>query len=72
MAWLRRMNHQPTIVLHVRPAPGNWQAPPEKRLARLLKAMLRGYGWRCIACKTISGNDAGSNQERTKQWKQER
>ena len=39
------------IVLHVRPAPGHWQAPPMRRLARLLKAMLRGYGWRCVTCR---------------------
>jgi len=25
-----------------------WPNTPERRLARLLKAMLRGYGWRCV------------------------
>jgi hypothetical protein len=28
-----------------------WSAPAERRLARLLKAMLRGYGWRCVRCQ---------------------
>lgn len=41
------------IVLHLVPAAGNYLAPPEKRLARLLKAMKRGYGWRCVACRPV-------------------
>ncbi len=36
------------IVLHLRPEPGDWPAPHEKRLARLLKCALRAYGWRCV------------------------
>lgn len=28
-------------------------APPIKRLARLLKAMLRGYGFRCVRAREI-------------------
>lgn len=32
------------IVVEALPAP----APPERRLARLLKALLRGYGFRCL------------------------
>jgi hypothetical protein len=35
------------VSLTLRSEPGNWQSPPVKRLAILLKAMLRGYGWRC-------------------------
>ncbi len=26
----------------------SWAASPDRRLARLLKAMLRGYGFRCV------------------------
>jgi hypothetical protein len=29
--------------------PGSWQAPPIRRLARLLKAMLGGYDCRCVS-----------------------
>ena len=55
------------IVLHLTPAPGNYQAPPEKRLARLLKCMLRAYGWRCVACRPVTpanfrGNDAAAKE----------
>lgn len=37
-----------TYILQLRPTPGNWPAPPEKRLARLLKCALRSFGWRCV------------------------
>ena len=58
------MNQQPdnprvVIMLHLTPAPGNWQAPADRRLARLLKAMKRGYGWRCVACRPVAPADAG-------------
>lgn len=51
------MKHPPTIkdakiiVVHFVPAPGNWQAPPDKRLARLLKCALRAFGLRCLLCR---------------------
>jgi len=46
---------EPTIIeLHVTPTPGNHLAPPMRRLARLLKAMLRGYGWRCVQCRPVA------------------
>lgn len=52
------------VVLHLTPVPGNYLAPPEKRLARLLKAMLRAYGWRCTACRPVAPTDAGqANQQ---------
>ena len=35
------------VVLVIEPAAGYEGAPPDVRLRRLLKAMLRGYGWRC-------------------------
>jgi hypothetical protein len=31
------------IVLHLTPAPGNYLAPPEKRLGRRLKTTLRAH-----------------------------
>lgn len=40
-----------TYILQLRPTPGNWPAPPEKRLARLLKCALRSFGWRCVVCR---------------------
>jgi hypothetical protein len=48
------MNHRPRYSLELEPVPGNYLAPPEKRLARLLKTMLRAYGWRCNACHPVS------------------
>jgi hypothetical protein len=48
------MNHRPRYFLELEPVPGNYLAPPEKRLARLLKTMLRAYGWRCNACRPVS------------------
>lgn len=35
------------ILLRIRPVPGH-DAPPEIRLRRLLKVMLRGFGWQCV------------------------
>ena len=46
--------NKPRYRIELEPASGNYLAPPEKRLARLLKAMLRGYGWRCVACKPVA------------------
>jgi len=58
------MEKPPTIiVLHLTPAPGNWQAPPEKRLARLLKAMLRSWGWRCTRCQPAAPEDKPAQLE---------
>ena len=48
------MNPRPRYYLELEPVPGNYLAPPEKRLARLLKTMLRAYGWRCNACRPVS------------------
>jgi hypothetical protein len=48
------MNH-PRYHLELEPvASDRYQAPPEKRLARLLKCMLRAYGWRCTACRPVA------------------
>jgi hypothetical protein len=63
------MKPEPTIiVLHLRPAPGNWQAPPDRRLARLLKCMLRAYGWRCIGAREVLP-DAAEPTQRTPEAK---
>jgi hypothetical protein len=42
-----------TYLLKIRSASGHWTAPPTKRLARLLKAMLRGYGFQCLSCEPL-------------------
>ena len=44
-----------TVMVILVPEKGLWQSPPERRLARLLKAMLRGYGFRCIAVRELRG-----------------
>jgi hypothetical protein len=48
------------IVLHLTPAAGSWQAPPEKRLARLLETIVRAYGWRCVGCWPVAPAPAPS------------
>ena len=42
---------RPVYILELQALPSGFQAPPEKRLARLLKCMLRGYGFRCISAR---------------------
>jgi hypothetical protein len=49
-----------TVVIHLVPASGNWEAPPEKRLARFLKSALRAYGWRCVACRPVAPADGAA------------
>jgi hypothetical protein len=46
--------NRPRYHLELEPVAGNYLAPPEKRLARLLKAMLRAYGWRCTRCVPLA------------------
>lgn len=41
------------VTLVVTPVPGNWGAPPIVRLRRLLKAMGRGYGFRCLHVREL-------------------
>jgi hypothetical protein len=43
----------PCYVITLTPAAGPWLAPPVKRLARFLKAALRGYGLRCTDCREV-------------------
>jgi hypothetical protein len=40
--------------LTLRPEPGNWRAPADKRLALALKVLLRGYGLRCVTLREDS------------------
>ena len=54
---------KPRYHLELEPVPGNYQAPPEKRLARLLKTMLRGYGWRCLVCRPVAPPAPGQAPE---------
>ena len=42
-----------TLTVRTVPAGAFW-APPERRLARLLKALLRGYGFRCVSVKELA------------------
>ncbi len=41
------------VILRLRDTPGNHQNRAERRLARLLKACLRGYGWRCVSAVEV-------------------
>jgi hypothetical protein len=41
------------VALTLTPKPGNWRTPPLLRLRALLKAALRGYGWRCVSCRPV-------------------
>ena len=38
------------MIFHIslRPEPGNWRAPVDKRLALALKVLLRSFGMRCV------------------------
>jgi hypothetical protein len=40
------------FVLTLRAVPGNWQASPLVRLRRLLKCLLRGYGFKAVNIHT--------------------
>jgi hypothetical protein len=42
----------PCFVLTLRAVPSNWQVSPLVRLRRLLKCLLRGYGFRCVNIRT--------------------
>lgn len=47
-------HHQPDqcdVITRLHPLAGNWPAPPEERLARLIKCALRAFGQRCIRCE---------------------
>lgn len=38
------------VQLVIRPEPGpDWTVPPDVRLRRALKALLRSFGWRCVS-----------------------
>jgi hypothetical protein len=45
------MNTKPVYSLTLTPQPGTWRAQPEQRLRDALKALLRGYGLRCVSCR---------------------
>jgi hypothetical protein len=54
------------VTLTLRPSPGCWASPPMKRLALLLKAMLRAYGWRCVDIRTEQAGREPAGGEPTK------
>jgi len=41
----------PVYILELRAVPGNHRADPVQRLRALLKAALRGYGFRCLSAR---------------------
>lgn len=54
MANHREMN-EPLYILTIRALPD--AVAPERRLARLLKALLRAYGFRCVHLDTKKEDD---------------
>ena len=45
-------------LLILTPKPGNWRTPPLLRLRALLKAALRGYGFRATVCRPVAPDPA--------------
>ncbi len=58
------MASQPSYQLTLRPL--ERQTPAINRLRSALKALLRGYGFRCVACQVVP---AGDDQQATDQDK---
>jgi hypothetical protein len=60
------------IILTLRPEPGDFTAPPDVRLRKLLKILLRVFGWRCVAidygrptpAPPVAADGAGGVQDR--------
>lgn len=50
------------VTLILVPAPGNWPAPPDRRLARALKALGRQYGWRCVDMRGELPEEPANNE----------
>jgi hypothetical protein len=48
------MNEPLVVTITLIAIPGAWQAPAIVRLRRLLKAALRGYGFRCTDCRPVT------------------
>ena len=46
-------------LLILTPKPGNWRTPPLLRLRALLKAALRGYGFRATVCRPLAPAEQG-------------
>lgn len=53
-----------TITVTLTDAGTPQDAPPHKRLARLLKMAKRGYGWRCVAVMETRERMADGGGER--------
>jgi hypothetical protein len=54
--WVTMAIDRPTYVLMLRPEPG--VIPPGRRLARLLKGLLRAHGLRCVSVEEIGRQNA--------------
>jgi hypothetical protein len=52
--------------LELVPVPGNWRTPPLLRFRALLKAALRGYGFRCVVARPSTVSEEGTTQEQEK------
>ena len=47
------MSDRTEYELRLRPTGGNHNAPTVRRLARILKALLRGYGFKCVSAREL-------------------
>lgn len=54
-------------VVTLEPVTGPFWAPPHRRLARLLKAMLRGYGFRCVSARELEATPPSLPEKRKEQ-----
>ena len=50
-------NNPPEYELRLRPVKSAWPTPTVRRLAIVLKRLLRNYGFECVSAKEISVND---------------
>jgi hypothetical protein len=64
---------KPRYYLELEPVPGNWRSPPLLRFRALLKAALRGYGFRCVVARpsTVTVDEEGTAQEQEKMKNEE-
>jgi hypothetical protein len=49
--------------IRLRAKPGQWNSPPVRRLAIILKRLLRNYGFQCIRARAIPMQDDGKQSE---------
>jgi len=55
---MRKPASNDAVTLTLVPVTGpDWLASPERRLAKLLKLMLRSFGWRCVEFRPAGRSD---------------